>query len=91
MSDIVWEEPPPSRYGAKRDGWNRIAAELRANPGRWARIRECETRGRASVWAQQVRQGQSSAWLPAGSFEAASRSVDGTYVVYARYVGGAAS
>ncbi len=64
------------------------AAEmLRARPGQWARVQKRDKRAHAATAAYQINRGLLAAFRPAGSFEAASRTVDGEYLVYARYVG----
>lgn len=82
--EIVWEDPPASNKGG---GVRRLlfefAAELRKNPGRWARY----PNGTGKSIATRIRQGKSSVFAPAGSFEAVTRDVDGKRVIYVRYVG----
>lgn len=81
MSALTWEEPPANG----RDRWASIAAELRAHPGRWAKVAEDEWPSAAGC----IKRGKFAAFRPAGSFEAAHRSVVGRKGdVYARYVGG---
>ncbi|MER7908250.1 hypothetical protein [Streptomyces sp. NPDC096068] len=85
-------EPLPPHGSSQRGGWGihgAIAKELRARPGEWAHILTFDTVGSATATAYSIRKGARKAWAPAGSFEARSRTVDGEYRVYARYLGGA--
>ena len=69
--------------------------ELRANPGRWARVKTCPFQGYqygkaqagATSTASRIRRGGAKYWQPKGAFEAVSRRVNNAYCVYARYVG----
>lgn len=85
MSVIRWEDPGPRTRAPAGDYW-KIAAELRANPGRWAVVRE-GTRMTVIGHGTSIQTGKIEAFRPAGSFEATCRSRDGKVVVYARYVG----
>lgn len=82
--EFVDQPPHPERI--QRYEWPEIVSELRANPGKWARL---ETKnglpvgkGTATSVANQIRHGKNS-HTPLGEFEAVSRSTD----VYMRYVG----
>lgn len=86
LSEVAWEDPPPIQGSTQPVGID-IANMLRTSPGRWARIGERETPGSARSRAHQIRQGVLAAYRPAGHFEAVARTVDGAYVIYARYVG----
>lgn len=89
---IRWEEPPPARGnvspgrlpGSKYDG---VAAELRSNPGRWARIQNARSRNVADALTARIRSGQIQCFGLRGDFDACARTVGGTHRVYARYVG----
>lgn len=54
MSELVWEDPPPSQ---KRTGhkWAAIQDQLDQKPGEWAMIAESKSRGAASSTAHQAR------------------------------------
>jgi hypothetical protein len=88
-SALEWADPP----AAKRDRGTlpRAAAELRAHPGRWAKVLTAATAG--SSQAAAIKTGRHAAFRPAGHFEAATRSAGKTpkgtqiYDVYARYIG----
>lgn len=90
MSGVIrWEDPPEAdRRGntlapAVAD-WYRIAAQLRARPGDWAAISVADSTNTPSF----IRSGRYAAFRPAGAFDAVGRRVNGTYTVYARFVGG---
>lgn len=83
---ITWEDPPEPRRGGiphVHIDWPAVAAELRANPGRWGWVPASSVRGAAQT-AHYIASGGNKAM--AGS-EACAR--DGR--VYVRYVGPAAT
>lgn len=85
-------EPLPhaqSGKGGRSTKHTAIAAELKARPGEWARIETSTSPNAASSMANHISGARLKAYAPAGSFEAVSRTVDGEYRVYARYVGAA--
>lgn len=88
---IRWEEPPPSRAGWGRgrpcSRYMALADQLRARAGEWALIREADTPNRAASLAGLIREGRVVCFGPRGDFDACTRSVDGRYRVYARYLG----
>lgn len=86
MTSIVFEEPPASKRGAKSTRHRDVVAQLKARPGEWARIRTGTTRASVDSCAQQIRTGRLVAYNPAGTFEAVGRTVEGAYVVFARYI-----
>jgi hypothetical protein len=88
---LRWEDPPPSRTGrpgpkSRPSLYEFVAAQLRANPQRWAVVFEGGDKSATSL-ANQFRRGRTGAFLPIGAFEIASRMNDGTGRIYARYVG----
>lgn len=92
MSDLTWEEPPDDRRGGGRSGLydkhRRIVAELKANPGQWAKV-GTEVSG---SYASNLKRGLLKAYDPPSDFEFASRNhrqIDGASRcdVYIRYVG----
>jgi hypothetical protein len=91
---IRWEDPPPDNlrrrpHAPRRtEHWKLAAAELRANPGGWAVIAESVAWSYAGGIAGQIKAGRLAAFRPAGAFEAQTRTVAQSYIVYARYVGG---
>jgi hypothetical protein len=90
MTELKWEEPPHADQrrpgGAKRHA--EVAAQLKSRPGEWARVAAFDKDTRSRTYAHYIRRGGLAAYRPDGSFEAVSRTVDGEYRVYARYVGG---
>lgn len=86
MSDPIQWGLPPAPGRTKRD-WATIVQALKGRPGEWARIETCSSQAAAGALAQQVRRSQPVP-LRDGRYEAVARSVDGSYAVFARYVGG---
>jgi hypothetical protein len=82
---MKWQDVPPTdrSHNGRPIKWQKEAAELRANPKRWALLTTAVSRPRAAQTALRIRNGVSRAFGPAGTFEAAARGCD----VYARYVG----
>ena len=86
MSELKFEAPPSQ----KRVTWGRhheVARKLKAKPGEWAVVGVYNASNTAAAIARQVKRATLSAYEPAGAFEAISRTVDGEYRAYARYVG----
>lgn len=95
-NEIMWEDPPPHREGAPRLSPSFTAAQLRHNPGRWARIASKSSLTAASSAASHINHAHMPTWLPEGAFEATARTVwvkdaDGVkrpaHYVYARFMG----
>ncbi|MGW5852128.1 hypothetical protein ACWFQ8_29980 [Streptomyces sp. NPDC055254] len=85
---VISFEPLPQATAKGQWGINAaIATQLRTKPGQWAHIDSKSTRASAASTAYAVRNGHLNAYAPAGTFEATSRTVNGEYRVYARYVG----
>jgi hypothetical protein len=88
MTAIRFEEPPLSaRPPYSKRASTKDAALLMERPGEWAVIREPASRMAAYAMAYQIRRGILAGFRPAGAFEAMGRTVNGTYRVYARYIG----
>ena len=87
MTVIKWEAPPGSPVRLSNSSHLAIAAQLRARPGEWAHILSSGSSTSARTMAYGIKAGNRRAWLPAGAFEAVSRTVEGENRVYARYVG----
>jgi len=85
MPDIIWEEPPMPPVGLTRN--KAVSRLLRARKGHWARVSEHVSMHSARQSAHYIAIGRSSAYTPAGDFEATPREVDGRFYVYARYLG----
>ena len=69
-----------------RKDWAAIAAELVAQPKRWAVV-ETGMRSLLTGLSQQINTGHLMAFRPRGHFEACTRSANDEMVVYARYIG----
>ena len=65
-----------------------VADALRANPGEWAVVAESPANCGLG-WL--IKNGRLKCWQPAGTFQSATRTVNGKITVYARYVGGVTS
>lgn len=87
VSSVVSWENPPGKGGRREVDHNAVAAELKANAGAWGKIGVYPTPSSSGSTANQIRTASLAAYRPAGSFEAMSRTADGEYRVYARYVG----
>lgn len=75
MSDIVWEDPPPSTQGGAGTGRLQvILAELQKHPGKWAVTHEA-ARSKMAKDGLQKR----------GCETTTRQNGDGTYRVYARW------
>ncbi len=89
---LRWEDPPHSRNLGNKGGrptdsrWNDIAETLRDERGRWAVVFEGE-RQLAMSARSRISEGRTVCFRPLGDFEACVRSYEGTYTVYARYMG----
>ena len=81
-----WEDPPPMRRPSMGVDYDHLADILRANPGRWAVVRE-GTRARTVGHMSEIKSGKIAAFRPAGTFESTCRSEGAKVTVYARYVG----
>lgn len=81
---LIWDTPPSRGRGVD---FSAIAAELRTRKGIWAVIATYPKAATSGSTAWQVNTGRSTAFTPAGSYEAAARTVDGEHRLYARYVG----
>lgn len=85
MSEIVWEDPPATKFGTVSAGaWVRRLSPLLEHPGRWALVSgEFSTGVAAQLKAGKVR-------TPPGRWEFTSRGAgDGSRrgKIYARYLG----
>ena len=95
MSELEWAEPPAdARHAPRQTKWSRIAAELRANPGKWAKV---QTGVSSAAVVTRINHGIAAGFVPAGAFQGRStfagfdeRGV-GLFDVYARFVGEASA
>lgn len=65
----------------------KVAQKLKENPGQWQLAGVSTTRQGSVSMARAIKTGRTSTWHPAGDFEAVSRTEDGEFRVYARYLG----
>lgn len=87
MTNIRFEELPNPVHAKTKHDHAAIVAALRARPGEWAIVMTYEKVTTASVMAHSIKSARNVAYAPAGTFEAATRKIDGEFRVYARYVG----
>lgn len=86
-SPAVWETPPSARR--PRTDWQPTSEELQAHPGQWQRIRE---NSKSAGLTSHIKTGQLTAFRPKGHFQSRStKNPDGSYNIYARFVGEDAS
>lgn len=85
------EDPPPTARRQPSDSrsafWRAVAEQLREVPGKWALVCDESEWGYAGGIAGQIINGRLAAFRPAGTFAATTRTVDGKYRVYARFIG----
>lgn len=81
---IAWEDPPPKRSGPTVINIE-AERELRANPGRWARLKDYGNKTGASTAAASIRKGRRG--IAAGDFEAEARVTATGSTLYVRFVG----
>ncbi|MFF4751806.1 hypothetical protein [Streptomyces sp. NPDC001270] len=87
MNPITFGPLPKSAPGRRPGKHARAAEQLRAHPGEWAHVTTAKNSASSASLAGAIRAGRLAAYAPAGSFEAAARTVKGEPRVYARYVG----
>ena len=84
---VNWEEPPASQGVFRKEPlFLEEAAELRANPGKWAVLTTRETGAKASSLATAIKSNAYVAFKE-GKWDAVARTVDGEHRVYVRYAG----
>ncbi len=82
-AQVTWEAPKNVRR-ARRD-WEPTATSLKERKGEWAKLDGDTT---SPGLAYHIKKGQLKDFRPAGAFEARStKNEDGTYDIFARYVG----
>ena len=80
MSNLTWEDPTPKGEWFSHTRRDEIGAELKANPGVWARLDEM---GENPTHSYRIKQGRY--W--GSGYESTTRRIDGTRYIFARYVG----
>lgn len=83
--NFAWEEAPRMSRERLNGEEARIAAQLREQRGREARVFEYDRSTTASMTARLINRGERASFGP--GFRARSRTVDGKGVVYVTYVG----
>lgn len=90
MADEVrWEDPPSANRSANRRKrqWEPRLLPLMEQPKRWAVVRTYPTAKQAYDAVGNLRGAGYRRYLPSGRWEFTSRTVDGEYRLYARYLG----
>lgn len=84
--DLIWEEPP-LRGGSNSGKWRELLSAVMTQPGKWARVMECQGMRRGEMHVGNLRSGKIR--VPEGKWEFQSRSdkTTGKSWVYARYCG----
>lgn len=82
-----WENPPTSKPAQAAMDHSVAAATLKSNPGVWGKVRSYKAHSTAATVAYQIRTGYLASYRPKGSYQAVSRTLEGTHWVFARYVG----
>lgn len=82
-------QPAPAHQGVKKIDHEVVAEALKKRPGEWALVDYPEaTPRRAGAMAAYVRSGRNTAYRPAGTFEAVSRTgPEREGELWVRYVG----
>lgn len=88
---VEFSGPPPAAH-TSNSRHARVVVQLVNNPRKWAVIGRYGSAGSARSTALNIRTGRLAAYAPAGSFDAAARTVITNGIaehrVYARYIGG---
>lgn len=71
-AQLEWVDEPPPRKRSTSGKWAPVAEQLKANPGKWAKVQTGSTSG--GSFASMVRHAKTAAFAPAGAFEAVTRS-----------------
>jgi hypothetical protein len=80
---LEWEDPPPARRRSEASTIpDQILDELRANPGRWAKVLRYTTKTSANSALGRIRKG-----LYGPGWEAKARRVPDGSVLYLRWIG----
>lgn len=90
-SIIAWEEPETRAPRRENRDWTSVAASLRENPNKTAKIAVGEANRQL---ASSIKSGKIAAFAPAGAFEASSRATKDqaegeakTFDIFASFVG----
>ncbi|MFE0101193.1 hypothetical protein [Streptomyces sp. NPDC059009] len=84
---LRFEEPPPRTWRQGRVDHRAAAAALRKRPGEWAMVGTYASANAACGAAHRIKTGTYRAYVPTGTFEATTRTVDGEARLYVRYMG----
>lgn len=90
MSELVPEDPPPSRkHVPPAKPWEATLTRLQAHPNQWFRIQTYEKKSGAASDRYRLTKGELKKKVPPGKYEfVASQAPDGkSSVLHARYLG----
>lgn len=81
---VTWEDPPAdASERSPRDRFGHLAAQLRENPERWAKLGDY----RSMSTVRRIREGNAAAFLPPGDFEVVTAEQgDGEIGAWIRFV-----
>lgn len=83
---LSWEEPPAPLRGRPSDVLPAaVQAELRAHPGKWARVHDYTAKSSAFGRAKAIREGKGG--VEGSGWEAAARRSGTGSILYVRFVG----
>jgi hypothetical protein len=85
-TSLRWEDPPATaRPSRNSDRYAAEAAELKANPGKWAVLTDAKTRSAAYSIKRGVERATYPAFSPAGTYEAKTVTANDVTSVYVRF------
>ncbi|MFJ4828434.1 hypothetical protein ACIP79_00610 [Streptomyces sp. NPDC088747] len=84
---VRFEDPPAPRRGVPRADHKAAAEELRGLPGMWGFVTAYQAQSAAAQAASNIRNGDAQAYQPKGAFDATSRTVNGEYRLYVKFIG----
>ena len=88
MTALEFRDPPPPKKA--RRNWQKIADQLKANPGRWAVVASGPRRSSVANIASRINRNEYGVFSPVGAYEAVVRESEktpGRFEAYAQFVG----
>lgn len=82
---LEWADPPTPPVNWRRK-YEAVAAQLKAQPGRWARVNTYGSSNAAQSSASKINNSGTPSF-PKGQFEAVARCTEDSNDLYLRYVG----
>ncbi len=84
-TELVWQDPPTRNRGRATKENVPEAELLKTRPDTWAMVYEYDKPTAAAGCAQEINRARRAGYRD-GNFTAKSRTVDGRFVVYVKYV-----